>query len=171
MKITDAFKVITNRHGQWRMVRRSAPTTDSTRRTRDLLLSAVETPKNPGLVGLAMGGAAIDQLAKLSTADRRKAFDALLRTLVNYGDTMSTELEVNPAGVLVSDRPEKEWDTSMSAKMNDANRRAWNLPAKDLGRHKSGPITPDELNQINRDFWAQERTRQEAAAGRKWGQG
>jgi hypothetical protein len=144
-------------------------TTDAARRSRDGYLnppsaeeSAAQARRSyvPGMVGKILGDLFTGILDRLSPADAAKEQKIFADKLARYGSTDSSELTVNPA----TDRPEKVFDLSTAATgddINGSNSLVWDRARTTDKRALSGLVarhaggaTPDDINEINRRFWA-----------------
>jgi len=159
-----------------------AYTTDSARRSRDTLLSAEPTRRNPVLLGRTWVGNLTSQLDAMSSTDRAIAIDEAQRALAAYGQSHNAggEMTVGAFGALASDtRPEKVFDLSTSATAEDiagassmvfegaARAQDKRALSRDVARATARGILPDDLNAINARFWAV----QPRLAEKKWGSG
>ena len=146
------------------------------RRSRDTLLSAETTRKDPNMLGRVWAGNFARDLATLSATDAAKARKAFADELGRYGNGMGcAEMSVGAAGALVTDL----FDLSTSTSADELNgaaamvfegaartmdRRAL---SRDVARATARGILPDDLNAINARFWAAQPRHEE----KKWGSG
>jgi hypothetical protein len=167
---------MTTRYSVTERVPQRVYTTDARRRNFDTLLSAVVTPRNPDMLGLAWQGdlrPVGEAMAKLKyelgrVKDKARLGDAISKAvcdLAEYGNELgaglsSGSMEVDPSGTLTTGtlRPEREFDLSGSASPGDLNRAndaMWNgSRTRDRGPALSTHATPTTIMQASRKMWA-----------------
>jgi hypothetical protein len=156
-------------------------TTDAARRSRDTLLSAETTARNPAMLGRVWAGDVAARISELSSADRAIALDEAQRALAAYGQRIHASGTMGPgnAGSLATDRPEMEFNVSTDATPEDLNGAAktfWDRANRSVTRDVvpprggTGPVSIDDINNANRDFWQRQTAHQKAPA-REWGKG
>jgi hypothetical protein len=154
-------------------------TRDSALPSRDTLLAAEATLKNPAMLGRVWAGDVTARISKLSASDRVIALDEAQRALASYGQSIhaSGTMRAGPAGSLATSRPEMEFAIGTDATpddLNSANRAFW---ADGANRSPTRDVPPGgdaaaiaAMQRANDAFWKQQTAHQKPVR-REWGKG